>query len=503
MRWLFPVLFFVISDIKCQENKGLVMRMDFTGGKPVNVVNGKSANASHVLYVSDRFGNRESALFVHGSPGSYLSLGTDKAIKPENGTISIWAKVEVETWAGRGYQFNPIILAKNGILNKEGKNDDFYEAYGIAYDFRTHRITVSTTLSEERQINAHSRDTVTPQKWYHLVLTYDSTQVSLYVNGVLQARLPKNFKSLFSATDSVILGYSNNLKNERYFCGALDDLRIYNRVLSPEEVRLLYNLPDPNKWHRIALWLLWAVSGLAVVFLLAWVVSWRVRKNLARQKETVLNNAKLNDLETKAIRSHMNPHFIFNALCTLQRFILEGDLKKANSYLVKFSKLLRELLESGTSESISVKDEVDLLRGYVEIEKLRFDKTFDFGLHVNVPAANEKKIPFMLIQPFVENAIWHGLLPKHGKRKLDITISEESLQTLLCVVEDNGVGRSTDAWKSLPMKKKSVGMEFVKQRLEILRKVTNTCCSFKIDDKIDADGKAAGTKVSILIPILD
>jgi LytS/YehU family sensor histidine kinase len=208
----------------------------------------------------------------------------------------------------------------------------------------------------------------------------------------------------------------------------------------------------------------------------------------------------MNDLETKAIRTQMNPHFIFNALNTLQRFILEEDIANANSYLTKFSKLLRKVLESGNSESISLKEELEILKSYVEIEQLRFDKSFEFSLVSEINFPEQIQIPFMLIQPFVENAIWHGLLPKKDQRTLNIHFSDADENRIRCCIEDNGVGRKFSFSHRDPFKKKSMAIDFIQQRLDILQKATGINCFFTITDKENAQGQSEGTFVEILIP---
>lgn len=502
IRTLFwiVVLSVFTGDSFAQEDSGIAARINFNDGVGINEISGKRVKLVNALFVTDRFGNRRSAAYMHGSPGSYLNLGTDKELKPETGSISLWFKIEVVILSGKGYPFNPIILTKNGVLDTNGRNDDFFEAYAMAYDLNVHRLTVASTQSEQLQVNVHSIDTVILYKWHHVVMTYDFNYLSLYVDGVLNARLPKKFKTVFSPTDSVMVGNTGNRKNDRYFCGAVDDITIYNRVISPDEVRELYNAPNPNSLGIYLKWLQWAVVFVLTVALVVWFISLRLRKNAELQKEKNKVNARMNELETRAIRTQMNPHFMFNALNTLQRFILEEDIENANSYLVRFSGLLRKLLESSAAESISLKEEMEILNDYVEIEKLRFDKSFEFRMETNLSEPNKVYIPFMLIQPFVENAIWHGLLPKEGKRTLMVTFSEMDETKLICRIEDNGVGRKNSLNQKDPFRKKSMAIEFVKQRLEILEKATGIACRVNIIDKEDEAKSSLGTVIEIIIP---
>ncbi len=497
LNWVFLTL---VSLSFAQEDTSVTARIDFDKGVGLNEISGKSVKLVNALFVNDRFGNKRSAAYMHGSPGSYLNLGTGKELKPENGSISLWFKIEVVIPSGKGYFFDPIILTKNGVLDSLGRNDDFFEAYAMSYDLNVHRLTVASTQSELLQVNAHSIDTVILYKWHHAVMTYDFNYLSLYVDGVLNARLPKNFKTVFSPTDSVMVGNTANKKNDRYFCGAVDDIIIYNRVISPDEVKDLYNAPNPNRISKYLEWIKWLLLALCILLLLTWQISRRLKKSVEKQKEKNKIEARMNELETRALRTQMNPHFMFNALNTLQRFILEEDIINANSYLVKFSGLLRKLLDSSSSESISIKEEMEILSDYIEIEKLRFDKSFEFKMACDFAETDKVFIPFMLIQPFVENAIWHGLLPKEGQRRLTVNFLDKDDKTLLCKIEDNGVGRKHSLSQKDPFRKKSMAIEFVKQRLEIIGKANNIEVSLVIIDKETVEGKSDGTLIEITLP---
>lgn len=503
MRGLFVLLMLCMGfDVFPQELPGIKAKITFNNRTAVNEINGKPVKLVNTLFVRDRFGNRKSAAYTHGSPGSYINLGTGNELKPENGSISLWFKIEVMVPSGTGYQFNPIILTKNGVLDSLGRNDDFFEAYTIAYDIKVHRITVASSQSEQLQVNAHSADTINLYRWHHVVVTYDYNYLTLYLDGLINARLPKNFKTVFSKTDSVMMGNTANKKNDRYLCGAVDDIQIYDRVLSADEVNELYHTEDPNHYRRYFEWLTWFLIIAGFIAVIVWFILRRLKKNIERQAEQNRLNARMNELETQAIRTQMNPHFMFNALNTLQRFILEEDTVNANAYLVRFSGLLRKLLETSLSESISLKEEMDILRDYIEIEKLRFDKLFEYKIETNLPDADKVQVPFMLVQPFVENAIWHGLLAKNDLRILTVQFLDVDENTLICRIEDNGVGRRLSLAQQNPFRKRSMAIEFVTQRLEILGKAIGVKCFVKIVDKENSEQQSLGTLVEIIMPKL-
>lgn len=236
-------------------------------------------------------------------------------------------------------------------------------------------------------------------------------------------------------------------------------------------------------------------------FILAFAI--RFRYLAVFKKERAKNELRINmlELETKALKVQMNPHFIFNSLNSIQQFILANENDNAYLYLSKFAKLVRKLLESTTSESISLAEEIDILRAYVEIEALRFEDVFSYEFYVDEKLDQAGiRIPHMLVQPFIENAIWHGLLHKTGAKNLKISFHYINEKTLNCMVEDNGVGRDFKKNKAETLEgKRSLAIEFIKQRLELISKTKNSNCGFEIVDK----DEAAGTIVKIAIPILN
>jgi WD40 repeat protein len=249
---------------------------------------------------------------------------------------------------------------------------------------------------------------------------------------------------------------------------------------------------------------LWFLISCIVVIagLVFLTVKWRYKRILEQQR--IKSELKINmlELETKVVKAQMNPHFIFNSLNSIQQFILANDNENAHVYLTKFSKLVRKLLESTTTEDISLEDEIDLLNRYIEIESLRFEDSFSYKLHVD-PAlkASSLRIPHMIIQPFVENAIWHGLLHKKGERLLEISFLYLNEQCITCLIEDNGVGRGIK--NTVVAGKTSLAMDFIEKRLKMINELKHSSCGFKITDKTENEHKENGTIVDIKIPIMN
>jgi ligand-binding sensor domain-containing protein len=245
-------------------------------------------------------------------------------------------------------------------------------------------------------------------------------------------------------------------------------------------------------------WQTWWFQGIVMLGLISAVVV-IIQYVRLREKRKSAIQLQLSALEMKALRAQMNPHFIFNALNSIQECIITKDTNTAYSYLSSFSKLVRMILENSERQFITLDDEVETLKLYLSIEKLRFDDTFEY-LIKTVPEVDISfiRLPAMIIQPFVENALWHGLIHKKGDKKLVISFRQEN-KNLICVIKDNGVGRGQAAQmkSDSTIKKHSMGVKITEERLQLLE----TEASIVIDDLNDEDGTPAGTKVTIIIPL--
>jgi Histidine kinase/Tetratricopeptide repeat len=207
--------------------------------------------------------------------------------------------------------------------------------------------------------------------------------------------------------------------------------------------------------------------------------------------------------EQRMLRSQMNPHFIFNSLNSIQQFVMTGKNREAEVYLSKFAKLIRNLLERSTEDNLTIREEFELLNGYLEMESLRFDDSIVYSLTgIENDAFMDCRIPQLIVQPIIENAIWHGLLPKENDRKVTIVFSYESTKTIRCVVDDNGIGRN-EASKIVQMhKSRSLATNFIQQRLKAMRSTYKVDCRMEIIDKEDENLKSLGTQVILILPIL-
>jgi sensor histidine kinase YesM len=209
--------------------------------------------------------------------------------------------------------------------------------------------------------------------------------------------------------------------------------------------------------------------------------------------------------ELNALKAQMNPHFLFNVLNSIQDLFMTGNSRLANEQLGKFSDLTRSILDASGRQAISLQEELDMLRNYLDLESLRFDEQFQYQLQV-APGLDLHgiEIPPMLVQPYVENAIKHGLLHKTSNRRLDVLFSLENPQLLRVEVTDNGVGRQQAAYyRQLRQggRHKSFATSATEKRLQLLNQGRLANIAVTYTDLQDEQGRATGTTVVVLIPI--
>jgi Histidine kinase/Concanavalin A-like lectin/glucanases superfamily len=446
-----------------------------------------------ISLADDRFGNPQSAVMLQGHHNSYLNLGTSPILKPINGSISLWAKLDYRVYAGKGVDFNPI------IVTKRCEGDDFYNAYTLVYSSAIKRIVINTGMDTAIQPTVIANDTMKWGQWYHYVFTWDQNYIALYVNGLLQNKAQTGYEMTYLASDSVVLGISANPKNYRCMGGEVDDIFFYDHVLTGEEVLTLYQAPNPNRLRGILADVAKYAGVAAVFILLIILLVIRNRRQLKRQQETYELQSKISELEIKVIKSQMNPHFLSNSLAAIQNLIYTNQVDLAGLYIAKFSLLLRQVLYMSQKNFVPLAEELEIVRLNIELEQLRFADQFDFVLEVDAALdGDEVMIPALLTQPFIENAIWHGLLPLAGQRRPKLTISAYMRDNYLHIdIADNGVGRQP---KPSISGRVSMGMQLSTDKVTSLNKLMNSeYAKIEIVDLYSPDGAAIGTCIKIMI----
>lgn len=259
----------------------------------------------------------------------------------------------------------------------------------------------------------------------------------------------------------------------------------------PAEIEFTINSPWWAKWWFRLLSFL--VVSIAAYLIISYTI--RNRKYKAEMQRQIVES------EQMALRAQMNPHFVFNALNSIQHFITMEDEMSANYYLTRFSKLIRQVLENSKHSFITLNEEIETLKLYLELEMLRFEGKFEYKIDMEDDISDyDVEIPSMIIQPFLENAIWHGLMPKVGDSKLNIYFSQTD-DFIICSVQDNGIGRkaAAEANKGRDKKHKSTGIANTVKRLQLLSNVKGDNDLMVITD-LEENGKALGTLVTLKIP---
>jgi tetratricopeptide (TPR) repeat protein/anti-sigma regulatory factor (Ser/Thr protein kinase) len=233
-----------------------------------------------------------------------------------------------------------------------------------------------------------------------------------------------------------------------------------------------------------------------------WTISLKRKNEKLRNESSRAEWQKAaTDLEMQALRAQMNPHFIFNCLSSINKFILKNEPDIASDYLTRFSKLIRMVLVNSQKSQITLEDETDMLRLYLEMEQLRFKDKFSYNItYGNDIKTSDIMIPPLLLQPFCENAIWHGLMHKNGPGHLCIHFAAKQ-QVLQCTITDNGIGRmkAEEIKKGTGESRKSLGLKLTAERLALFNEDSLVSTSWTIDDVRDEEGNIAGTKVMLHI----
>lgn len=279
---------------------------------------------------------------------------------------------------------------------------------------------------------------------------------------------------------------------------ATDIQGIKSAALNPIEIII-----SPPWWQTK---LFYVTLVLAITATIIGIYLWRVRNIQQKAEWETQINKQFAALELQALQAQMNPHFVFNALGAIQYFIQTNKKELADNYLAQFGHLMRLFLESSKNKYIKLAEEIKLLNTYIRLEKIRFKQKFDYQLTVAEDISTHNTfLPSMLLQPFVENAINHGLFHKDGGGLLSINIKKEDNGALKCIIEDNGIGREKagEIKKRSKRNYKSRATQITEERLSALRKFEDFDIQFNIEDLFDHSGNPKGTKVIINIPEID
>lgn len=305
-----------------------------------------------------------------------------------------------------------------------------------------------------------------------------------------------NYKLYIAARDSIIN------KEHSQEIGRIEAKAEFDKQLASQQAEAdKKSALDETKNNRQKIFIL-LIAAIALASIAIAINIFRSLKTTRKQK-LVAEKQKV-EQELKALRAQMNPHFIFNAINSIKNVVLENDSAAASRHLSKFSKLMREVLENSKHEAIPLAKEIQMLELYMGLESLRFASKFTFTISVdnNLDTENILISP-LIIQPYVENAIWHGLMHlQKPNGEVIIKIENVDDKFLKCIIEDNGIGREESIKMKQGKEHQSMGLSLTKDRVEILNSLHKNKMSVTFIDKKNADGSSSGTRVELFLPLI-
>ncbi|MBC7829646.1 MAG: histidine kinase [Chitinophagaceae bacterium] len=467
---------------------------------------------------------------VHSVPGYSLNSGDVRNII-EDDNKNIWVSSKSGIFKLSIHHTGIVSLGKNQGLHSNALSYTAYKLktgellFGDAtgyYAFFPDQLTKNTKSPQIAITDFRISDQIVkPGKGCILELPIERT------NKIQLAHNENTFSFDFSG-----IHYSSPSENSHLFM--LEGHENNWRNAGTERSAHYFNLPHGNyvfKVKSVSSDGMWAVKSIQIVIVPAWWNTWwfritagvcialflyaitrwwlnqKFRLKLERsEKEKQLANLKRKtaELEMQALRAQMNPHFIFNSLNSINRFILQNNKLQASEYLTKFSKLIRLILQNSQAAFIPLESELESLQLYLELESLRFDHHFQFEIKVEDDLdVSSVKVPPLIIQPYAENAIWHGLMHKEEKGRLEIELYQTA-GMLCCKITDDGIGRKKagDMKSKSASTHKSMGMRITADRIANLQQKKQLDTYISITDLILHDGSCGGTEVLLKVPLM-
>gem|GEM_PF-4147908 len=333
-----------------------------------------------------------------------------------------------------------------------------------------------------------------------LAKPYQQEALALYENHNLDQTDPEIYRLLsemsrdmnnYKAAYKYALGWKSLSDSLMSLDFRVEAAELDKKYQNEKDARRIFSLQKEGEETRqnMFLWRLGLIGGILALGLVLFAVVVFFRKRRSDQIRASLA------LENRLLQSQMNPHFLFNSLNTIRSFHLQGEMGKADSYLVQFSQMLRGVLEHSHHNQVTLADDLKTLEDYMQIERLRFDDGFEYEIEVDeVIEAELLHVPPMVIQPFVENAILHGMQPAPGLGKLKIQISEISDQQIKCVILDNGIGVDISLSRKGVKSHPSRGIEIARNRLGGDDRMS-------IEQLMTPEGMVAGTAVTLIMDV--
>jgi len=350
-------------------------------------------------------------------------------------------------------------------------------------------------------VNYNLGDYYFKQKKYNEALPFAIKSLELANQiGALDQKL--HAEKLLSDLYGLVNNPTASLEHYKSYIVAKDSLNNEEQNKKILQAELLFDyqkkealLVESNKRQNLFTW--FAIIGGLLLLGLIFVTYNRlqIKRRLTLQKEVA-------EYEQKALHLQMNPHFVFNCLGSISSFIVQNGTDSAIKYLSKFSKLMRLTLEYSKGKLIPIDAEIESLQNYLELEQLRFNNKFEFSIHSSSSIEDDMALPPLLVQPFVENAILHGIVPKESNGRIEINFNVIQNQ-LICTITDDGIGiNQSKANKENSVKAhQSMALEITKKRLEMMETTSMQKANVTIEEIVNIDNHVIGTKVVITLPV--
>ena len=484
---VFPVFQERIASL-CGNNEVLVVG---TRGSGLVMVHG---NKFHVVTEKDGIrGNNIEAVLLEND--STLWIGTNKGLSClhfEIDDVLEFTYDNYHDWEGLpSTSISDMIMLNNRMFLGTEKGVAHFDPRKLEPCKTPPRVYIEN-------VKINDSDTVLKDRF---LLKYQQNKVSIRYNGL-------HFKSI----GEVVYNYClyglddkwHSTSNNRVDFVSLPPGRYHfmvyaqniNGVFSDKAAELRFSISKPF-WNEplFILMLVIFVSGIVFFF---------IHRVMLYQKLKSQREQELLKYQQMALSKQLNPHFLFNSLNSVQRFILENDKISSTQYLSQFARLMRVILDMSNKHVVSLNEEIDSLKLYLDIESMRLKESFRFAIKVD-PSINKDKtmIPSFIIQPFAENAIWHGLIYRNQNNRLDIEFFIQQ-EYLVCRISDNGIGRKNAMsykHQNGSGDKKSYGISTTQGRLDLFNKRYNTDSRFVISDVLGSNGEINGTRVEIFFSV--
>lgn len=481
---------------------------------------------AHIKALSYRvncmFNTADNLLWVGLGSDSLLVLKNDQLIKaialgdivPGNVCKSLYSNTPGTIWLGTNkglnkikyglsngilFFYNTYFGMSDGLIGEQVNDIAIYQdtvyvatTGGISYMPADLHLPISDIKTFITRVSIHGRDTLILKEYE---LPYNKNDISIYFSGADLTGYYPLFEYRMNEGSWLKTDKNNielSLAPGRYKI-QIRGLKRNGSAASHSETILVF-VKTPF-WKN---WMFWAVFGIAVFGIGFFVLESRNRQKRKAEVEKVLTEKKLTELEMQALKAQINPHFVFNCLNSIKSFIYDRDFKQADKYLDKFSELMRSTIDNSDAAIISLESEIRYLDNYLQLEKLRFDDKFNYQINIEEGIINDHVfVPAMLLQPYVENAIRHGMrFLENKKGRINISVSTQN-NLLVCEIDDNGIGRekAAELKSNLHTEYQSRGMNISNRRAELYN------IQQQVIDKKDNSGIAAGTTIIVKIPL--